>query len=170
MALVQYNWLFLSIYSDSGEHLAHHYEYDQQRPHEVPDLTLGSPLSPPEGIWSRICWALGLPINILFFFTIPDVKKESCRKFAGFSFVLCIVWIGVTSYILVWMVTIIGYTFMIPDTVMGLSLVAFGSSVPDCLSSLFVAQKGEVWMSLVPGNSHIKVTGMIVGQFHRNPF
>ena len=26
---------------------------------------------------------------------------------------------------------------------MGLSLVAFGSSVPDCLSSLFVAQKGE---------------------------
>ena len=32
---------------------------------------------------------------------------------------------------------------MIPDTVMGLSLVAFGSSVPDCLSSLFVAQKGE---------------------------
>lgn len=41
------------------------------------------------------------------------------------------------------MVTIIGYTFMIPDTVMGLSLVAFGSSVPDCLSSLFVAQKGN---------------------------
>lgn len=56
---------------------------------------------------------------------------------------ICIVWIGVTSYILVWMVTIIGYTFMIPDTVMGLSLVAFGSSVPDCLSSLFVAQKGD---------------------------
>ena len=85
-----------------------------------------------------------MPINILFYFTIPDVKKESCRKFVGFSFVVCIVWIGVTSYILVWMVTIIGYTFMIPDTVMGLSLVAFGSSVPDCLSSLFVAQKGRV--------------------------
>ena len=85
-----------------------------------------------------------MPINVLFYFTIPDVKKESCRKFAGFSFVVCIVWIGVTSYILVWMVTIIGYTFMIPDTVMGLSLVAFGSSVPDCLSSLFVAQKGRV--------------------------
>ncbi|XP_078371659.1 sodium/potassium/calcium exchanger 4-like [Oculina patagonica] len=130
-------------FNESGEHLAHHHEYDQHRPHEVPDLTLGTPLSPPEGIWARICWTLGLPINILFYFTIPDVKKESCRKFAGFSFVMCIVWIGITSYILVWMVTIIGYTFMIPDTVMGLSLVAFGSSVPDCLSSLFVAQKGD---------------------------
>ena len=62
---------------------------------------------------------------------------------------VCIVWIGVTSYILVWMVTIIGYTFMIPDTVMGLSLVAFGSSVPDCLSSLFVAQKGGWQICLI---------------------
>lgn len=130
-------------YSDSGEHLAHHHEYDQHRPHEVPDLTLGTPWSPPEGIWARTCWFLGLPINISFYFTIPDVKKESCQKYVYFSFVICIVWIGVTSYILVWMVTIIGYTFMIPDTVMGLSLVAFGSSVPDCLSSLFVAQKGD---------------------------
>ncbi|XP_074617599.1 sodium/potassium/calcium exchanger 4-like isoform X3 [Acropora palmata] len=75
--------------------------------------------------------------------SFEDVKKESCQKYVGFSFVVCIIWIGVTSYILVWMVTIIGYTFMIPDTVMGLSLVAFGSSVPDCLSSLFVAQKGD---------------------------
>lgn len=130
-------------FTDGSKHLAHHHEYDQQRPHEVPDLTLGTPWSPPEGIWARICWALGMPINVLFYFTIPDVKKESCRKFVVFSFVVCIVWIGVTSYILVWMVTIIGYTFMIPDTVMGLSLVAFGSSVPDCLSSLFVAQKGD---------------------------
>ena len=66
---------------------------------------------------------------------------------------ICIVWIGVTSYILVWMVTIIGYTFMIPDTVMGLSLVAFGSSVPDCLSSLFVAQKGTASF----GTSYLKL-------------
>ena len=79
----------------------------------------------------------------MYYYTIPDVKKESCQKYVGVSFVVCIIWIGVTSYILVWMVTIIGYTFMIPDTVMGLSLVAFGSSVPDCLSSLFVAQKGN---------------------------
>lgn len=130
-------------FEGSGEHLAHHREYDQRIPHEVPDLTLGTPWSPPKGIWSRICWALGLPINIAFYFTIPDVKKESCQKYVAFSFLVCIVWIGFTSYILVWMVTIVGYTFMIPDTVMGLSLVAFGSSVPDCLSSLFVAQKGD---------------------------
>lgn len=47
-----------------------------------------------------------------------------------------------TSYGLVWMVTVIGYTLGLPDTVMGLTLVAFGSSVPDCISSLIVAKKG----------------------------
>lgn len=44
------------------------------------------------------------------------------------------------------MVTLLGFTFGVPDTVMGLTLVAFGSSVPDCLSSLFVAKKGKEHM------------------------
>ena len=132
----------LCRFVDSGEHLAHHDEYDKHVPREVPNLTLGSPFSPPKGAWPRMCWALGLPINIAYYFTIPDVKKKECEKWMVVSFIMCIVWIGLTSYILVWMVTIIGYTFLIPDSVMGLSLVAFGSSVPDCLSSLFVARKG----------------------------
>lgn len=123
--------------------MAHHHEYEKHVPHEVPDLTLGSPFSPPKGAWERICWVFGLPINIAYFFTIPDVKKKSCEKWVVVSFIVCIGWIGLTSYMLVWMVTVIGYTFLIPDSVMGLSLVAFGSSVPDCLSSLFVARKGN---------------------------
>ena len=110
----------------------------------VPDLTLGTPFNPPEGLAARFCWFLGLPINIAYFFTIPDVKKESCQKWVAVSFIVCIVWIAVSSYTLVWMVTIIGYTFEIPDAVMGLTLVAFGSSVPDCSSSLFIAQKGKL--------------------------
>lgn len=129
--------------TDSGEHLAHHHEYEKHVPHEVPDLTLGSPFSPPEGAWPRICWFLGLPINIAFYITIPNVTKKEYEKWVVVSFISCIVWIGLTSYMLVWMVTVIGYTFLIPDSVMGLSLVAFGSSVPDCLSSLFVARKGK---------------------------
>ncbi|CAH3045136.1 unnamed protein product [Porites lobata] len=109
----------------------------------VPDLTLGTPFNPPEGLVARFCWFLGLPINIAYFFTIPDVKKESCQKWVAVSFIVCFAWISVWSYTLVWMVTIIGYTFDVPDSVMGLTLVAFGSSVPDCSSSLFIARKGD---------------------------
>ena len=90
----------------------------------MPDLTLGMPFSPPEGLAARLCWFLSLPINIAYFFTIPDMKKESCQKWVVVSFIVCIAWLAVTSYTLVWMVTIIGYTFKIPDAIMGLTLVA----------------------------------------------
>lgn len=37
---------------------------------------------------------------------------------------------------------ILGFTMGIPDTVMGLTLVAVGVSVPDALSSLCVVKQG----------------------------
>ena len=40
------------------------------------------------------------------------------------------------------MVTTIGFTIDIPDSVMGLTFVAFGSSVPDALASMIVAKQG----------------------------
>ena len=39
-----------------------------------------------------------------------------------------------------------GDTFAIPDTVMGLTLLAAGTSIPDALSSLFVARDGKLKM------------------------
>ena len=36
-----------------------------------------------------------------------------------------------------------GYTFNIPDTVMGLTFVAAGVSVPDAIASLIVVQDGK---------------------------
>ena len=109
----------------------------------VPDLTLGTPFKPPVGLAARLVpW----PSNQhSVFFTIPDVKKESCQKWVAVSFIVCVAWIAVSCYTLVWMVTIIGYTFEIPDAVMGLTLVAFGSSVPTCSSSLFTAIKGKLY-------------------------
>uniref|UniRef100_A0A1I8I030 Na_Ca_ex domain-containing protein n=1 Tax=Macrostomum lignano TaxID=282301 RepID=A0A1I8I030_9PLAT len=53
-----------------------------------------------------------------------------------------ILWIGGMSYLLVWMVCTIGDTLGIPDTVMGLTILAAGTSVPDALASVFVARDG----------------------------
>ena len=107
------------------------------------DPALGNPFHPPSGKCQFVMWCTALPLNVCFYFTIPDVRKTKCRKWYPLSFFVCIIWIAVTSYVLVWMVTVIGFTFGLPDTVMGLTLVAFGSSVPDCISSLVVAKKGE---------------------------
>lgn len=38
--------------------------------------------------------------------------------------------------------TIIGYTLGIPDVIMGITFLAAGTSVPDCMASLIVARQG----------------------------
>ena len=48
------------------------------------------------------------------------------------------------SYIMVWMVTLIGYTFGIPDSVMGVTFLAAGTSVPDCYSSIHAARNVSI--------------------------
>ncbi len=46
------------------------------------------------------------------------------------------------------MITVIGYTFRIPDTIMGLTFIALGASIPDCYSSLIVAKQGHGNMAI----------------------
>lgn len=50
----------------------------------------------------------------------------------------------VFTYVMVWMVALIGYTMMIPDTIMGISFLAAGTSVPDAMASLIVARQGKI--------------------------
>ena len=64
-------------------------------------------------------------------------------KWYPFTFVMAIVWLCLLTYLMVWMVTIIGFTFGIPDSVMGITFLAAGSSVPDALSSLLVVRQGK---------------------------
>ena len=56
---------------------------------------------------------------------------------------MTIVWLCLLTYLMVWMVTIIGFTFGIPDSVMGITFLAAGSSVPDALSSVLVVRQGR---------------------------
>ena len=42
-------------------------------------------------------------------------------------------------------VTIIGYTLGIPDVIMGITFLAAGTSVPDCMASLIVARQGGLF-------------------------
>lgn len=40
-------------------------------------------------------------------------------------------------------VTVIGFTLGIPDVIMGITFLAAGTSVPDCMASLIVARQGK---------------------------
>lgn len=97
---------------------------------------------PLEGSFSQIMWVLFWPVRFLLHFTVPDCRRPSMRKWFPLTFTLSVVWIGGVSYVAVWMVTIIGYTLGIPDSVAGITLLAAGTSIPEVISSVIVARSG----------------------------
>lgn len=110
---------------------------------KIIDQSDESPFSMPQGFVSRVLWILALPVACLFYVTIPDCRSDRWEKWYLVSFFVSVVWIALLSYVLVWMVTIIGFTLGIPDVIMGLTFLAAGSSVPDGISSLIVARQGD---------------------------
>ncbi|CAN7997002.1 unnamed protein product [Ixodes hexagonus] len=97
---------------------------------------------PREGSVGQVLWVLFWPVRLLLHFTVPDCRKESLRRWYPLTFFLSVVWIGAVSYLTVWMVTIIGYTIGIPDSVAGITVLAAGTSVPEVFSSVIVARNG----------------------------
>lgn len=115
-----------------------YYKPKEQRP-ELPD-----PLIKPENadLITMISWHIVFPIHYLCRLTMVDVKLEKYKHWYPITFCISMIWISFYSYFMVWMITIIGFTLRIPDTVMGLTFVAAGVSVPDALSSIAVIKEG----------------------------
>ena len=95
------------------------------------------------GLLALCKWAIMLPLYFLCRFTIPDCRKEAWAKSFILTFLAAIIWISALSYMMVWMITVIGFTLGVPDTVMGLTFIAAGVSVPDALSGIAVVREGH---------------------------
>ncbi|XP_001849429.2 probable sodium/potassium/calcium exchanger CG1090 [Culex quinquefasciatus] len=117
---------------------------DYYKPKEPRPQDSKNPLEKPVdgGIFAQISWAVVYPIHYTARLTMPDCKTEKYKNWYPFTFVVSMIWISFYSYFMVWMITIIGSTLGIPDTVMGLTFVAAGVSVPDALSSIAVIKEG----------------------------
>jgi len=102
---------------------------------------------PPEGngIFPIVCWLIVLPLIVTLSLTVPDVRRPGKGKgyWCYLSFVIAIAWVGLYSYIMVNFAERVGQIVGIPDVVMGLTFLAAGTSVPDLLSSVIVARRGE---------------------------
>jgi len=55
---------------------------------------------------------------------------------------MCVLWMAILAYVLVWMATVIGNFLGITSQIMGMTILAMGTSIPDALSSLANARKG----------------------------
>uniref|UniRef100_A0A5F5Q4S7 Solute carrier family 24 member 3 n=2 Tax=Equus TaxID=9789 RepID=A0A5F5Q4S7_HORSE len=101
-----------------------------------------TPFDPPSGKLETVKWAFTWPLSFVLYFTVPNCNKPRWEKWFMVTFASSTLWIAAFSYVMVWMVTIIGYTLGIPDVIMGITFLAAGTSVPDCMASLIVARQG----------------------------
>uniref|UniRef100_A0A8C9UZF4 Solute carrier family 24 member 6a n=2 Tax=Scleropages formosus TaxID=113540 RepID=A0A8C9UZF4_SCLFO len=100
------------------------------------------PLKIPGGHCDRVKWLVSWPLCLLLYCTVPNCVHPRWHRWFMVTFVASTLWIAIFSYLMVWMVTIISFTLDIPDVIMGITFLAAGTSVPDCMASLIVARQG----------------------------
>ncbi|MBN3275740.1 NCKX2 protein, partial [Polyodon spathula] len=90
----------------------------------------------------RFTYFIILPIIFPLWLTLPDVRKPSAKKFFPITFLGAICWIAFFSYLMVWWAHQVGETIGITEEIMGLTILAAGTSIPDLITSVIVARKG----------------------------
>uniref|UniRef100_A0ABM5GA32 Sodium/potassium/calcium exchanger 3 n=1 Tax=Pogona vitticeps TaxID=103695 RepID=A0ABM5GA32_9SAUR len=117
-------------------------ENDEEEEEEEEESSPYTPFDPPSGCVEILKWLFTWPLSLVLYFTVPNCNKPRWEKWFLVTFTSSTLWIAAFSYVMVWMVTIIGYTLGIPDVIMGITFLAAGTSVPDCMASLIVARQG----------------------------
>jgi len=129
----------------SGNNLNTLVEEAEEKPEEVEEEKEEPlDLSWPDTWRSRFVYVLLAPILFPLALTTPDVRKPRWRRFFPVTFLFSILWIAVFSYLMVWWTETLGRTIGLGDKpeVMGMTLIAAGTSVPDLITSVIVARKG----------------------------
>ncbi|KAG4069582.1 hypothetical protein HA402_002645 [Bradysia odoriphaga] len=101
---------------------------------------------PKDTLPRTIFWYYSWPIRVVLSCTMPNPKTQ--RKFYLLTFFLCVVWIGVITYLIFFMLIVICHTFSIPESVMGLTVFAIGGCTPELITGVIMARRGQAGTGL----------------------
>ena len=63
----------------------------------------------PKSTARKITWVIMLPASVLYLLTVPDCRRGGVwAKLFPLTFIMSVTWLGGLSYVMVWMVTIVG--------------------------------------------------------------
>uniref|UniRef100_A0A8C5Z0G3 Sodium/potassium/calcium exchanger 1 n=1 Tax=Marmota marmota marmota TaxID=9994 RepID=A0A8C5Z0G3_MARMA len=96
----------------------------------------------PETRQKQAIYLFLLPIVLPLWLTVPDVRRQESKKLFVITFLGSIIWIAMFSYLMVWWAHQVGETMGISEEIMGLTILAAGTSIPDLITSVIVARKG----------------------------
>lgn len=90
-----------------------------------------------------IAKAIARPLELVLLATIPDCSKPQHKKRYLLTFTMSILWIGLLSYFMVTWASKLGCIWKVHPAIMGVTVLAAGTSVPDAIGSLLVARDGH---------------------------
>jgi Ca2+/Na+ antiporter len=104
-----------------------------------------------EGLWqrptNRLEWVIaivGFPFRFVFHFTMPNAENPTFpRMSVWFTFGICLMYLLGFTIVMVVSCQKIGCLLGMDEAVVGATLLAWGSSLPDALTSVFVARAGK---------------------------
>ncbi|NP_001267576.1 sodium/potassium/calcium exchanger 1 [Tursiops truncatus] len=125
---------------EEGEEEEEQEEEEEEQEEEEEEEPLS--LEWPETRQKQAIYLFLLPIVFPLWLTVPDVRRLEARKFFVITFLGSIMWIAMFSYLMVWWAHQVGETIGISEEIMGLTILAAGTSIPDLITSVIVARKG----------------------------
>lgn len=105
--------------------------------------------------WFLFTW----PLRFILFLTIPDTRYHRFRNWYPGTFIMCVIWIAVASYLVSWMTTVVGDTLGIPDSVMGITFLSAGGNMPELVSIVILSRRnhGDMAMSNTLGANTLDI-------------
>ena len=127
--------IFYAIYILAVVNWKKIFKYDDDGPMEILEQTLE------EKGWKKFF----APVDWIIKLTFPKPEKYIL------VFSISIIWIIGLSWVLVESAVISAHILGIPSVIIGLTVLAAGTSIPDLLSSMIVAKKGQSGMAISNG-------------------
>ena len=87
-------------------------------------------------LFDKVMFIISYPISISLYLTVCNVNNEIKKKYWLLSFIVCLLWLGIYSYCLIWWSVAICDAWNISDDIMGILFLSCGTSIPELLSSI----------------------------------
>ncbi|XP_034946895.1 sodium/potassium/calcium exchanger 4-like isoform X2 [Chelonus insularis] len=108
-----------------------------------------TPFTWPEGnIFTKFWFIFTWPLKIILFVSIPDTRFKRFRNWYPITFTMCVIWIAISSYLVSWMMTVVGDTLGISDSVMGITFLSAGGNMPELVSIVILSRQGNGDMAM----------------------